>query len=96
MFVFVKKLIFNLNLGKHRCGVQLIEWAGLFILARIPQIDAVAGTIERDLALLTATYRTDTSVNSGAKALLFAGFADLAAHGAPVQLWHGGTPAALL
>src|SRR5271165_4179163 len=46
------------------------------MLPRLLQVRAVAGTIERDFALLPAALRTDASVNGRTKALLLADFAD--------------------
>ena len=69
MLVLVKKLIFDLHLDEEIGGIEVRQAALLFMLARLQEIDAVTGTIERDLALLAAALRTDAAVDGRAEAL---------------------------
>jgi hypothetical protein len=46
------------------------------VLPRLLQIGTIAGTIERDFALLAATLRADAPVQRRAKTLFFANFTD--------------------
>jgi hypothetical protein len=65
-------LISDFNFGEKRGLVEFLNRVRLLVLARLLQIDAVARTIERHLALLAATLRADAPVHRRAKALLFA------------------------
>src|SRR6266481_5585927 len=80
MLAFVHELIGNFDVQKERRGINLvlIHGARLFMLPRLSQVRAVAGTIQRHLALLTAALRADAPVDRGTKAFLFANFADRA------------------
>ena len=49
-----------------------------FVLTCLLEVDAVGGTVERDLALLTAALRADAPVHRRAEALFFANIADRA------------------
>ncbi len=46
------------------------------MFSRLPQINAIAGTIERDFALLAAALRTNPAVDGGTKSLFFSDFTD--------------------
>jgi hypothetical protein len=48
------------------------------MFAGLLQIGTVAGTIQRHLALLSATLRADASVNRGTEAFFLAAFANRA------------------
>ena len=80
MFVLVKKLVFDFHLDEQVGRVQVRQAARLFMLARLLQIHAVAGTIERHLALLATALRTDAAVDGRAEALLLTFFANRTAH----------------
>ena len=80
MFVLVKKLVFDLHLHEEIGRVQVGHAARLLMLASLLQIDAVAGTVERHLALLATALRTDASVDGRAEALLLTLFANRTAH----------------
>ena len=80
MFVLVKKLIFDLYLDEQVCRIEIGQATRFFMLAGLQQIHAVTGTIERDLALLSATLRTDAAVNGRAETLFFTLLANCAAH----------------
>jgi len=63
--------------------------ARLFVFPCLAQIRTIAGAVERDLALLTATLRTNASVDGGTEPLFFADFADGAAQNFSWALNHG-------
>jgi hypothetical protein len=46
------------------------------MLPRLLQIDAIAGTVERDFSLLSTTLRADAAVHGGTEAFFLASFAD--------------------
>jgi hypothetical protein len=48
------------------------------MFSRLPQVRTFTGTIERDLALFTATLRTNAPVNGWAESFLFADIANRA------------------
>jgi hypothetical protein len=50
------------------------------VFAGLLQVNAIAGAVERDLALFAAALRADAVMNSRAKALFFSGFAEAAGH----------------
>jgi hypothetical protein len=50
------------------------------MLPRLLQIDTIAGTIERDLALFAAALRTDAPVHRRTEAFFLALFANRATH----------------
>ena len=60
--------------------VGIGEFPRLFVLACLVKIGAVARTIERDLALLTAALRADSSVHRRAESLLLTLFANGTTH----------------
>ena len=76
--MFVDKLVIDIDVEKQGCPVQITCGTWLFMLASLLQVDAITGAVEGGFALLAATLRTDSSVDRGAKALLFADFADRA------------------
>src|ERR1700733_2639565 len=76
MLFLIHELIGNLNLQKQTRRIDLLRGARLFVFASLNQIGTIAWTVERYFALLTATLRTNSSVNSGAEALFFATFTD--------------------
>ena len=80
MFVLVKKLVFDLHLHEQIGRVQVPHAARLLMLARLLQIDAVTGTVERHLALFATALRTDASMDRRAEALLLTFFANRTAH----------------
>jgi hypothetical protein len=79
MLALVSELLRNLNLQKKRGGLELARGMRLLMLSRLLQILAIAGTIERHLALLAATLRANTSMDRGTEAFLFSNSADRAA-----------------
>jgi hypothetical protein len=76
MLALVEELIGNFDLQKQSLGVDVIPRTRLFVLPRLPQIGTITGAIECDFALLTAALRANASVQSRAKTLFFANFAD--------------------
>src|SRR5271168_55229 len=98
MLPLVSKLLRNLNLQEQRRAVELVRRTRLFVLSCLLQIGAVAGTIERHLALLTATLGADAAVHGGTETFLLASLADRAAqiefsclniwHRMTANLWH--------
>jgi hypothetical protein len=50
------------------------------VFACLLQIGTIAGTVERDFALLTAALGADPSVHGGTKSLFFPEIADRTAH----------------
>jgi hypothetical protein len=78
MFLLVKKLLANFDLRKQSTLVQLLEGTWLFMLPRLLQVNAFAGTIESDFALFAAALGTDASMDGRAKAFFFAFVADCA------------------
>ena len=81
MFALVGELFGNLNLKEQRRGIELVCGTRLLVLARLLQIGAVAGTIQRHLALLAAALRADAAVHGWTEALLLANLANRAAQG---------------
>src|SRR5579863_6995926 len=49
------------------------------MIPRLPQIDTIAGTVQRDLTLLAATLRANSPVHRRTKPLLFSDFTDCTA-----------------
>jgi hypothetical protein len=81
VLMFVQELIADLYLKKQGGSIQFIHWTRFLVLARLLKIDALTGTIERHLALLTATLRTNPAVHGGTEAFLLALFANRTTHG---------------
>src|SRR3984893_15103352 len=80
MFVLVEKLVFDLHLYEEVGRIQVSHAAWFLVLAGLLQIHAITGTVERHLALLATTLRTDAAMNGRAETLLLALFADRTAH----------------
>jgi hypothetical protein len=59
------------------------------VFPRLAQIRTIAGAVERDLALLAATLRTDASVECRTETLFLPKFADGAAQKSLLRLNHG-------
>ena len=77
------------------CGGELVRRPRLLMLPGLLQIRAVAGTIERHLALFAAALRTNPSMDRGAEAFLFSNVAD-GARQIGILLWqHYGIALAL-
>jgi hypothetical protein len=66
------------NLQEQRRAVEFVRRARLFVFPRLLEIGAVAGAIERHLALLAATLRADAAVDGGTEAFFLANLADRA------------------
>jgi hypothetical protein len=79
MLALVGELLGNLDMKKQRRRVELLRRSRLFVFACLLQIRTIAGTIQRDLALLTTALRANSPVNGGAEALFLANLADRAA-----------------
>src|SRR5580658_2953621 len=83
-FALVEKLLGNLNFGKQSLAILLARPPVLRrraltrLLSCLQKIRTVARAVERHLALLAATLRTDFSVYGRAKPLLFSFFTDRA------------------
>ena len=76
MFVFVEKLLRDFHLRKKRGLVQIAYLARFFMLARLPQITAIAGTVNRHLALFATALWTNASVEGGTEPLFLTSFTD--------------------
>jgi hypothetical protein len=72
--LFIEELLSDLYVGKQCIPIKIFKRAWLLVLARLLQVNTIAGTVERHLALLTATLRADTPVDCRAEAFLLAGF----------------------
>ena len=100
--MLVHELIGNFYLQKQSRRIDLVRRPRFLMLARLHEVRTIAGTVESDLALLAAALRTNTSVNSGAKALLFADFTDGAAQSSnffsimTFFFWMSGNPKRLM
>src|SRR5436309_15591450 len=81
MLMRIQELVTNLDLKKQVRPIQFSHWTRFLVFARLLKVDAVTGTIERHLALLAATLRTNPAMHSGAEALLLALFANRTTHG---------------
>jgi hypothetical protein len=91
MLALVGELLRNLNLQEQRRAVELVCRTRLFMLSGLLQIGAVAGAIERDLALLAATLRADAAVDGGTEAFFLTNFADRATQVEVLLFKHYGT-----
>jgi len=80
MLMRIQELVTNLDLKKQVRPIQFSHWTRFLVFARLLKVDAVTGTIERHLALLAATLRTNPAMHSGAEALLLALFANRTTH----------------
>src|SRR5580704_7953033 len=76
MFLLIHELVGNFDLQKQARRVDLVRRTRLFVLAGLHQIRAVAGTIQRDFALLAAALRADAAMNCRTKAFLLTNLAD--------------------
>src|SRR5205085_10276888 len=72
---FHDELLSDSNFGKQQRagGGDFLRGALARVLPRLLQVDALAGTIERDLAFGAAAGSADAGVNGGAEAVFFAG-----------------------
>src|SRR5215472_5962311 len=75
----VHELIRDLDLQEQCGGIDLVGRTRFFVLPRLLQIGALAGTVERDFTLLAATLRANPPVDSGTESFLLADLADGAA-----------------
>ena len=80
MFTLIGKLLGNFHLQKQRRRIELLRRTRFFMFARLQQIRAIAGAIERDFPLLAATLRANATVHRGTEAFFFTNFADRATH----------------
>ena len=80
MFVLIEKLVFDIHLHEQIGRVQVSHVAWLLMLARLLQIYAVTGAVERHLTLFATALWTDASMDRRAEALLFTFFANRTAH----------------
>src|SRR5882672_2900953 len=80
VLTLVEKLLGNLDFGKQGRAIQFAYVTGILVFTRLLQIGAIAGTIERHLALFAATLGADTPVHGWTEALFFSDVADGAAH----------------
>src|SRR6185437_8598994 len=76
MFLLIEKSVANLNLGKQRRRVEILDGARLFVLVRLLQVNTLGGTVQRHLALFAAALRADAPVDRQAEALFLTFFAD--------------------
>jgi hypothetical protein len=78
LLALVEKLFHDLDLWEHGLAIgwtrRLLVPHGVF--PRLLQIRTIARAVERYFALLPATLRADSAVNSRAKPLFFSFFAD--------------------
>jgi hypothetical protein len=77
--VLVDELLGNLHFEEQRLAVELVRGTRLLVFPRLLQIGAVAGTIERDLALLAAALGANAAVYGRTEALFLANPANRAA-----------------
>ncbi len=81
VFTLIDELIGELHLKEEICRVDFVRGTRLFMLARLKKIRAVARTVERDLALLSATLRANASVHRRTETLFFSDGTDRTSHG---------------
>src|SRR6185369_4114341 len=80
VFVLIEKLVFDFHLHEEVGGIEVCQAARFLMLAGLLQIYAVAGTVERHLALLATALGTNAPMDGGAETLLLAFFADRTTH----------------
>jgi hypothetical protein len=87
--MLVHKLVADLDLQKKSGGIEAVVGSGFLVLASLLQVRTVAGAVERNLALFTATLRADAAMHGRTKPLLLSDLANGAGHEAsPIPLWH--------
>src|SRR5580704_9649835 len=87
--MLVHKLVADLDLQKKSNGIEAVVGSGFLVLASLLQVRAVAGAVERNLALFAAALRADAAMHGRAKTLLLSDLANGAGHEAsPIPLWH--------
>jgi hypothetical protein len=69
-------LLGDFDLRKERTLVERFDVPRFFVLARLLQVGAFAGAIQRDFALFAAALWADAPVHSRAEALFLSSFAD--------------------
>jgi hypothetical protein len=78
MLTLVRELIGHFDIQEKSRRVDLVGWARLFMFAGLEKIGTIAGAIERHFPLFAAALRANTPMNSGAKPLFLADFANRA------------------
>jgi len=76
MLLFVRKSASDLDLGKQRRRIEILERARLFVGMRLLQVHTLGWTVEGYFALFPATLRAYAPVDSRTKALFLPFFAD--------------------
>ena len=76
---FVHEPVGEFDLQEQRGRVDIGGGARFFVLARLHEVGAVAGTVEGDLALLATALRTDATVDGGAETFFLAEITNRAA-----------------
>jgi len=80
VLVFVEELFGHLDLQDQGGRVEVAGGARLFVFAGLLEVRAVAGAVERDLALFAATLGANAAMDGGAETLFLADLADRAGH----------------
>lgn len=83
MLALIEKLLVHFDIGKESRLIEVPNMARFLVFARLQQVRTVAGTIERDFALLAAALGTDAPMDRGTESLFLPEIADRTTH-API------------